>query len=77
MIGKRNSVPTEEVIEQRIRDEMAVVRKSISRHKTTRQELEILYRKYENIYKHAVLDGGSTTEAYVYKEVYRRILHGK
>lgn len=63
-------VMTETEMEAQIRRDMASVR----RKKLSPEKLEAEYRKYDQIYHACVLDGGGTAGAYMWREVYRRLL---
>jgi hypothetical protein len=67
---KENRAMTESEIEAQVKREMGIVRKK----KLSREKLETEYRKYDNIYRACVLDGGTTVGPYIWREVYRRLM---
>lgn len=49
---------------------------SIRRKRLPAEKLEAEFRKYDGIYRSAVVDGSSTASAYIYREAFRRVLDG-
>lgn len=67
---KENRAMTEAEIDAQVKREMGIVRKK----KLSREKMEAEYRKHDNMYRACVLDGGTTTGPYIWREVYRRLL---
>lgn len=59
-------------MEAQIRAQAACIR----RKRLSPEKLEAEMRKYDGIYRSAVVDGASTAGAYIYREAYRRVLGG-
>ena len=63
---------TKEQIETQIRMQMGVIR----RKRLAPEKIAAEFRKYDGIYRAAVVEGSSTVGAYIYREAYRRVLDG-
>lgn len=70
MDAEKNKVPTPGEMEAQIRRDV----RSIRGKQLSKEQMEKEMRKYDAIYRAAVLDGEATAGVYMWREVYRRLL---